>query len=143
MTIFGGENPKRLVLDTSAYSRMLRRHSEVLDLVSSASQVLISAVTLGELEAGFELGSKASQNRRTLSLFLDEPYVEVIRVDAQIARQYGRIFARLRRAGTPLPTNDIWIAATAAEHRCTVLTFDRHFIEIAELEVLILGSPAA
>ncbi len=137
----GSEWLKRMVLDTSAYSRLLRRHAEVLDLVSAASQIFVSTISLGELEAGFELGSKAAQNRRTLGCFLEESYVEVVRVDEEIARHYGRIFARLRRAGKPLPTNDIWIAATAAACRCPVLTFDRHFLEIAELEVEVLDTP--
>lgn len=138
MTIFGGEKIERLVLDTSAYSRMLQRHSQVLDLVSDAGQVVLSTVTLGELQAGFEIGTKAGQNRRTLELFLDEPYVEVAAITGETALQYGRIFAMLRAAGTPLPTNDIWIAATAIDRGAQLLTFDRHFGQISNLEALIL-----
>jgi tRNA(fMet)-specific endonuclease VapC len=138
MPSFGSEQPRRLVLDTSAYSRMLQRHAQVLDLVADASQVVLSAVTLGELQAGFEIGTQAAKNRRTLQMFLDEPYVEVADISADIALQYGRIFAKLRAAGTPLPTNDIWIAATAIDRGGQLVTFDRHFGHIPNLEALIL-----
>lgn len=138
MPNFGSEQPRRLVLDTSAYSRMLQRHPQVLDLVSDASQVVLSAVTLGELQAGFEIGTQAAKNRRTLQLFLEEPYVEVADINAEVVLRYGRIFAKLRAAGTPLPTNDIWIAATAIDRGAKLLTFDRHFGQISNLETLIL-----
>lgn len=82
---------------------------------------------LGELEAGFRLGNRHRENRRSLGAFLDEPFVEIIPTDAEVAVRYGEIFARLRDAGTPIPVNEIWIAAAVFASGATLLTFDTGF----------------
>ena len=117
----------RLVLDTSAYSYFRVGHRDVLEALARAERVLIPVTVLGELEAAFEWGRRALENRRALESYLDEPYVDVLPVSAAVARQYGRVFTALRRAGTPLPVNDIWIAAAALDCGGTLLTFDRDF----------------
>ena len=66
---------------------------------------------LGELEAGFELGSRVRENRIVLAEFLEEPFVGTLPTTREVAGRYGRLFAELRRAGTPVPINDVWIAA--------------------------------
>lgn len=80
---------------------------QVLEVLARAERVLIPATVLGELEAVFEWGSRARENRRALEDFLEEPFVDLLPVTAAVARQYGRVFAGLRRAGTPIPVNDI------------------------------------
>ena len=84
------------------------------------------------------LGSQADRNAQALALFLDHPAVEALDVEGNVARIYGEIFAELRTKGTPLPTNDVWIAATAINAGATVLIFDAHFREIARVAVLAL-----
>ena len=128
----------RLVLDTSAYSHFRVGHHDVLDALARAERVLIPVIVLGELEAAFEWGSRARENRRALGSYLEEPYVDVLPVSAAVARQYGRVFAALRRAGTPLPVNDIWIAAATLDCGGTLLTFDRDFTHIPGLDHLLL-----
>ena len=64
--------------------------------------------------------------------------VDVLSVTEDVARIYAEIFADLRRRGRPLPTNDIWVAATAARAGATVLTFDDHFREIDRVGSLVL-----
>ena len=108
------ERISRLVLDTSAYSRFRARDFRVRDLIAEAEAVLVPAAVLGELHGGFEAGTRSRENRQALAEFLAEPFVSVIDADASVARQYGRVYAALRRAGRPIPTNDIWIAASAA-----------------------------
>ena len=78
------------------------------------------------------------RNAQALVLFLEHAAVETLDVDSNVVRIYGEIFVELRRKGTPLPTNDIWIAATAVHAGATVLTFDAHFREIARVGVLLL-----
>ena len=124
----------RLVLDTSAYSHFRNGHPDVLDALSRAERVLIPVTVLGELEAAFESGSRARENRRVLEDFLDEAFVDLLPVSAPVARHYGRIFARLRQAGTPLPVNDIWIAAATVDCGGTLLTFDGDFDRVAGLD---------
>ncbi|MDP3719367.1 MAG: type II toxin-antitoxin system VapC family toxin [Acidobacteriota bacterium] len=130
----------RLVLDTSAYSHFRGGHAQVLDALARAERVLIPVTVLGELEAAFEWGSRARENRRALEDFLEEPFVDLLPVTAAVARQYGRVFAGLRRAGTPIPVNDIWIAAVVIDCGGTLLTFDRDFDRVAGLDHVTLSA---
>ena len=138
MTTFGAERVSRLVLDTSAYSHFRRGHARALDALARAERVLIPATVLGELEAAFALGGRARENRRGLDDFLAEPFVDLIETSASVARHYGRVFAALKRAGTPLPVNDIWIAAATLDCGGTLLTFDRDFERIGGLDRVVL-----
>lgn len=123
----------RVMLDTSAYSHMRRGAAEILDAVSEAQVVVLPVTVLGELEAAFRLGSRQRENSRALSEFLREPYVTVAETTADVARRYGELFATLRSHGTPLPVNDIWIAATALATGAQLLTYDRDFSRIPSL----------
>lgn len=138
MPTSGVERVSRLVLDTSAYSHFRRGHAGVLDALARAERVLIPVTVLGELEAAFELGSRARDNRRVLDDFIAEPFVDVLDVTPSVARHYGRVFSTLKRAGTPLPTNDIWIAAAAIDCGGTLLTFDRDVERVSGMDRLVL-----
>ena len=128
----------RICLDTSAYSNFRRGEPRVVEHLDRAEWVGVPSVVVGELWAGFQLGARADENVNELEEFLDHAVVETVPVDTAVARIYGEIFAELRRKGRPLPTNDVWIAATAARAGATVLTFDEHFREIARVGSLIL-----
>jgi tRNA(fMet)-specific endonuclease VapC len=132
------ERATRLALDTSAYSRFRAGDERVHDLLAAAEIVLISTIVLGELYGVFELGSRSRENRVTLSEFLNEPFVRVIPVSADVARQYGRVYAALRRSGAPIPANDMWIAASAIDQGACLLTFDRDFEHVAGLDRIVL-----
>ena len=106
--------------------------------MARAERVLIPVTVLGELEAAFLSGTRAGDNRRVLDDFFDEPFVDLLPTTAAVARQYGRVFSSLRRNGTPLPVNDIWIAAAAIDCGGTLLTFDRDFDRIAGLDHITL-----
>lgn len=127
-------------LDTSAYSNFRRGNEEVASLLDQAALVGLPTVALGELRTGFLLGSRQRRNEAELDAFLDHPVVEVLAVDAETSRHYADIVAELRKAGTPLPTNDIWIAAIAARHGTTVLTCDDHFQRIARVGSIVVGA---
>ena len=128
----------RLALDTSAYSRLRAGDERVHELVAASEIVLVPTTVLGELLGAFELGSRGRENRLALADFFDEPFVSVAAVSANVARQYGRVYASLRRAGTPIPVNDIWIAATAIDQGACLLTFDRDFERVAGLDHILL-----
>lgn len=127
-------------LDTSAYSNFRRGHEELVALIDQADWIGVSTVTMGELRTGFLLGSRRERNESELDEFLANPVVEVLQVDAEASRHYAEIVADLRRAGTPLPTNDIWIAATAARHGAAVLTCDEHFEQIARVGTVLFDA---
>lgn len=137
----GAEPARRLVLDTSAYSWMRAGHPAVLDWVAQAESVLVPATVLGELEAAFEIGSRTRENRVVLAEFLSEAFVTVLPTTHNIARRYGEIMARLRRAGTPIPVNDIWIAAAVMDSGGHLLTFDQDFKCIPHLDRTIWDPP--
>ncbi|MCP5066364.1 MAG: type II toxin-antitoxin system VapC family toxin [bacterium] len=130
----------RVVLDTSAYSRLRHGHGDVLEALSASEVVFVPTVVLGELHAGFQLGARARENEVTLAEFLDEPFVEVRELTTHAARRYGQLFAALRRAGTPIPINDVWIAATTLDVSGHLLTFDRDFERGPNLECTVLSA---
>jgi tRNA(fMet)-specific endonuclease VapC len=131
--------PARLVLDTSAYSRFRSGHEEVLEWLAAAEVVFVPTVVLGELQAGFLLGGRRRENEETLRSFLAEPFVKLCAVDADVSRRYAEIFAALRRAATPIPTNDIWIAAVTLVTGGHLLTFDGDFARVAGLPHTVLA----
>ena len=131
----------RICLDTSAYSRFRRGEPRVVEYLDRAEWVGVPSIVVGELRAGFQLGSRADDNAGELHEFLSHPYVETLLVDTAVAQIYGEIFSDLRSRGRPLPTNDIWIAATAARSGSTVLTFDKHFESIARVGSIVLSQP--
>lgn len=133
--------PRRLILDTSACSSFRRGHEEACDLVARAEEVLFPVTVLGELAAAFALSRRRAENESWLRRFLAEPYVGVLSADAAVAHDYGEVFAALRRAGTPIPTNDIWIAAHARVARGHLLTFDGDFARVPGLTSTILPVP--
>ncbi|HVR08707.1 MAG TPA: type II toxin-antitoxin system VapC family toxin [Thermoanaerobaculia bacterium] len=141
MIPFGGEGAGRLVLDTSAYSHFRAGDSRVLDFIAVAESVGLPTIVLGELEAAFMLGRRGRENRSILGEFLAESFVSILPVTPAVARRYGRLFADLRHAGTPISINDIWIAATALDCGGHLLTFDADFGRIAALDCTILAPP--
>ena len=128
----------KLVLDTSAFSRMRSGHLEVLEQVAAAQIIILPVTVLGELQAGFLLGKRVRENRVMLAEFLEEPFVSVRPTTSEVARRYGELFAQLKRAGTPIPVNDIWIGAATLECGGHLLTFDHHFGRILGLSCTIL-----
>jgi tRNA(fMet)-specific endonuclease VapC len=95
---------------------------------------------LGELTAAFRLGGRPQQNFTELEDFLADPVVEEVEVDRDVATIYGEIVVALRRKGTPIPTNDVWIAACASRSGATLLTYDAHFEAVDRIGVLRLGA---
>ncbi|MEO6191864.1 MAG: type II toxin-antitoxin system VapC family toxin [Thermoanaerobaculia bacterium] len=138
MTQSGAEFAGRLVLDTSAYSHFRAGDGRVVDLIAAAEVVFLPTIVLGELDAGFTMGRRELENRTLLAEFLTEPFVSILPVTPMVARQYGRLFAELRRAGTPIPINDIWIAATTLDCGGHLLSFDRDFKMITSLDCTVL-----
>ena len=125
----------RILLDTSAYSAFMRGHSEVKLALQQAEEIFLSPVVLGELHAGFRRGRQRSKNQHELHAFLSSPRAIVADIGEETALRYAEIVSFLRAAGTPIPTNDIWIAAGAMEHGLEILTTDAHFQRIPQVLV--------
>ncbi|MGH3065337.1 MAG: PIN domain-containing protein [Gaiellaceae bacterium] len=129
-----------MVLDTSAYSQSRGNHHEVVARIASADLVYMPTIVLGELEAAFRSGTRSADNRLVLEAFLAEDFVEALPVTTDVARVYGSVFAELHEAGTPIPVNDIWIAAAAIDAGAHLVTFDSDFDRIDRLERSVLAA---
>jgi len=117
----------RLIIDTNAYAELAKGNAHIRKLLENADEIVVSAVVLGVLYAGFKLGSRKTENIQVLSEFLKTPGVAIIPIDSAIAERYGELIGVLKDNGTPIPTNDVWIAATALETGGRILTSDSHF----------------
>ena len=117
---------KRL-LDTNAYAALKRGHEGVSRVVRESTDLVFSMVVVGELLFGFRNGTRFDSNSRELDEILADPRVSVLLVTRTTADRFGRIASALRQAGTPIPSNDIWIAAHTFESGAELITFDSHF----------------
>ncbi len=124
---------KRVLIDTNAYTALLSGKEAVLDALASADVVLMSAVVLGELHAGFKGGRRERTNLKTLGDFLRRPAVRTLDVTSATAEVFGVVKHTLRVAGTPIPINDVWIAAHAIESGAWLVSYDRHFTHVPGL----------
>ena len=124
---------KNIVLDTNAYTRLLAGQEDVLDAIGTAETVYLSIFVLGELYAGFAGASKERQNKDALNSFLLKPTVKILNATFETAKIFGMVKENLKKAGTPIPINDVWIAAHALETGSTVITYDSHFKKVAGL----------
>ena len=123
----------KLLLDTNAYAAWKRGHEEVTNRIRRAEQIFLSAVVMGELIFGFRNSTRLRQNMAELEAFLESPYVTFVPVTRVTADRFGLIAAALRAKRSPIPTNDIWIAAHAMETGADLLSFDRHFRSVEGL----------
>jgi tRNA(fMet)-specific endonuclease VapC len=122
-----------VLIDTNRYRDFCEAEPGAVERLRMAETVCLAFVTLAELRAGFLGGSSGAKNERTLSLFLHRPRVRILWPDEQTTHHYARIFLQLRRQGTPIPTNDIWIAALAVQHELVLFSRDAHFDRLPQL----------
>lgn len=125
----------QILLDTSGYSAFMRGHQEVKSAIQRAEEIAVTPIVIGELLAGFLRGKNRRKNERELEEFLASPRVQTLIVDAETSARYAVIVTSLREAGTPIPTNDIWIAASAMQHGLRLLTTDAHYRTVEQVIV--------
>ena len=123
----------KVLIDTNIYSLAMRGDNDIVYKLKTIDKIGISAISIGELHSGFKGGQREIENRNELNIFLDSPRVVLFSIDAETADFYASILNNLRKNGTPIPTNDIWIAAQTMEHGAELITSDRHFENIAGL----------
>jgi tRNA(fMet)-specific endonuclease VapC len=126
---------KTILLDTNAVSALFNGDTQILEYAGKAEQVFLSTVVIGELQAGFYIGSKVRENQVLLEKLLSRSTVETLPVTIETADYYGRLVAALRKAGHPIPVNDLWIAAQTLEQGAILITFDKHFAHVPGLRV--------
>jgi tRNA(fMet)-specific endonuclease VapC len=123
----------RLALDTNRYTDLARGVADVIEVAEFAEAIFLPFVVLAELRAGFSVGRHGSENERILRRFLAKDGVGVLYADEQTTHHYAALYRQLRRQGTPIPTNDLWIAALVLQHDLTLCDRDRHFDNLPQL----------
>lgn len=117
----------RIAIDVNRYVDFARGIDEAVACARRAGQIYLPFVVLAELRAGFRAGRRANANEAVLSSFLQSDRVTVLLPDEQTTHVYAEVFTQLRAAGTPMPTNDLWIAALVIQHDLVLFSRDRHF----------------
>ena len=129
----------KLVLDTNVYSEYAEGVPETVDIMATLGErIYLPSVVLGELHFGFMKGNRQAFNEKMLRQFTDILNVEVINVNADVARKYAAIYLSLKKKGTKIPINDVWIAASCMEVGGTLLTRDKHFNVVDQIEMIII-----
>jgi len=121
---------KKILIDTNTYAAFKKNEADAVSTFKTVEYIGVNIVVLGELLSGFKGGTKEVKNRKELEQFLDSPRVNVIQMDEETAEFYARVYWDLKRKGKPVPTNDIWVAASAMRHGLALFTYDEHFDNI-------------
>ena len=127
---------RKMLIDTNIYSHALRGDPETVSVLQRAHKIAICSISIGELLSGFRGGSRERENREELEEFLDAPRVQIYSIDENTAEFYADILHGLRERGTPIPTNDIWIASVSFQHGLKLFSKDQHFKNISGLMLI-------
>ena len=123
----------RVALDTNRLTDLFQGDTELADRLGECDEVWIPLIVLAEIKAGFYGGSQQHRNEILLQSFLAKPTVGILLPARETAEHYARLFVQLKRAGTPIPDNDLWIAALVLEHDLQLITRDQHFERVPQL----------
>lgn len=121
----------KLCIDTNTYSSLKKGNTEVLRILENADEVLVPTIVLGELYGGFFYGKNKTRNADELDAFLEKPGILIVDISKSIAERYGILIKILKEQGTPIPSNDIWIAAVVMDTGSKLLSQDSHFQNIS------------
>ena len=123
----------RILVDTNSLTDVFRGDAALIRTVESAREVWLPFIALAEIKAGFLAGKRSVANEALLLAFLQLPYVDVVYADHETTEIYARLFLQLRRAGTPIPTNDLWIGSLAVQHQLCLVSRDGHFDKLPQI----------
>jgi tRNA(fMet)-specific endonuclease VapC len=123
----------KIALDANRYSDLCRSVQSIVETVERAEQVWLPFIVVGELRAGFAAGSQEIRNEAVLRRFLLKPGVGILYADDQTTFHYANVYRQLRKQGTPIPTNDMWIAALVLQHSLQLCARDAHFDALGQI----------
>lgn len=126
---------KKVLLDTNAYSNLLAGDEKVLKEIEDSDIIYFSVIVIGELLSGFKGGSKEKQNKNILTRFFEKTSVEIINATIETSEFFAHIKHQLKMKGSPIPINDVWIAAHVFETGSTLITYDSHFSKVPGIKL--------
>lgn len=123
----------KYLLDTNIIIEVFNGNVKMADKVNSLKGFAVCTIVLGELHIGINRVRNKAKHQKMLDNFLQ--LCHVLNIDSETSKHYGTIMAQLHKKGKPIPTNDVWIAAVALQHGYTLITTDKHFQEISNIEI--------
>lgn len=123
----------RIALDTNRYTDLCRGEADVVDVVERAEVVYLPFIVLAEFRAGFAVGKYGVENEKILREFLVKDHVHTLHANDKTTHHYAAIYLQLRKQGTPIPTNDIGIAALVVQHDLVLCHRDSHFAHLPQI----------
>lgn len=126
----------KILIDTNRYKDFCEGENSAVDILRRSSEIQIPFIVIGELRAGFACGMKGPENENVLSRFLKKPRVKTLFADEGTTRIYATLFRQLRVQGTPIPTNDLWIASLAVQHNLILFSRDAHFRKLPQIQIV-------
>lgn len=127
---------KKVLIDTNIYCNAMRGEKSAVDIIQRSEKILFSPIVIGELYSGFKNGKYENKNRDLLRKFINSNRVILLKITDSTSDFYSYILSQLRKNGTPIPTNDIWIAASAFENGAKLASGDKHFLKIQGLQLI-------
>jgi predicted nucleic acid-binding protein len=128
-----------LVLDTNVYCDYAEGIPEIVETIAAYGEFLfLPSIVIGELQYGFLKGSRKTYNEQKLWQVIQGLQIEILTVNADVARKYAAIYISLEKKGAKIPINDVWIAACCMEVGGTLLTRNKHFKRVNQIESIIL-----
>ena len=125
----------RVMVDTNILIRFFGAPEDFVSSLGAYERIVISPIVVGEFWAGINNTRRGRESRLAFEAFLENPFVDEVPVDSATGRYYAKIYQAIKQAGTPIPTNDIWIAASAIQHDCPLFTQDAHFKNVPGLKL--------
>lgn len=122
-----------IAIDTNRYVDFCKGDDVAVDILRRADTIYLPFITVAELRAGFLCGNRTLENERTLIRFFNSPRVEILVPDDQTTHHYAQLFKQLRKQGTPIPTNDLWIAALVVQYNLILFARDQHFDHLPQI----------
>ncbi|MEZ4753568.1 MAG: type II toxin-antitoxin system VapC family toxin [Bdellovibrionota bacterium] len=126
----------RIAIDTNAYVDFLKNNQSRVYVFREATEILLPIIVLAELRAGFASGNRSRNNEKSLAAFLNSPRVSILHIEEETTHRYAQVFAQLKSQGTAIPTNDIWISAICLQHNLPLVSADKHFEDIPQLQII-------
>jgi tRNA(fMet)-specific endonuclease VapC len=115
-----------ILCDTNAITALRLGNQKILEYFETADTIYLSVIVLGELLSGFKNGSRIDYNLKFLEAFRSKSRVEILGLNDETSMVYSDLYTILKKSGSPIPTNDLWIAAQCVEKGAGLVTGDRH-----------------
>ena len=121
------------LLDTNIVIRLFAEDSEIIEKIKKSKEIFIPSIVIGELYYGAQKSKRKKKNIEKIDQLVE--IADILSCDYITARQYGRIKRELKEKGTPIPENDIWIAAISFQYDLELISQDAHFKAIKGLKL--------